>query len=44
MYVEPETGRTIFGFWNEDEQKWELDFPGLVNIKLLVLSARKREN
>lgn len=43
MYVEPETGRTIFGFWNEDEQKWELDFPGLVNIKLLVLSARKRE-
>lgn len=43
MYVEPETGRTIFGFWNEEEQKWELDFPGLVNIKLLVLSARKRE-
>lgn len=43
MYVEPETGRTIFGFWNEDEQKWELDFPGLVNIKHLVLSARKRE-
>lgn len=43
MYVEPETGRTIFGFWNEEEHRWVLDLQGLVTIKTLVLSARKRQ-
>ena len=42
MYVDPETGRSLLGFWNEEEKRWVQDFAGFVNIKMLANAFRER--
>ena len=42
MYVDPKTGRSILGLWDEEKQQWVLDMQGLVTIKTLAAAARER--